>query len=263
MRLTKTSDAQVQFIRALVYGDSGVGKTTSLRTLWPENTTIVLSERGALPLRELDFEVIQVEEWNDIKKLYTAFADPSSIEDPALKVIVAKTKVLAFDGLSDIAALCMKHLIEVDRKSLIQQRSKNQRDSPEGIYEDTMALEDWKAFRQRMLNLVSAFCHLPLHIIMTCRAEWKIDANSRDTLRLPFVGGGKTGGELPGYFDLVFFMKTMADDQGGTSYVWQTFNDNMVPAKGLSDLLDPYEPADWADVFWKILGDKQETANGT
>jgi hypothetical protein len=256
MRLTSTKDTKLQFIRAIVYGDSGVGKTTSIRTLPADRTTIILTERGTLALRELDYSVLQIEEWADMKNVYGAFANPDGIEDEDLRTIVNKTKVIVFDGLTDVAALCMKSLIEVDRKALLQERTKKRREAPEGMYPDVMTLEDWKPFRQRMLNLVSAFCHLPFHVIMTCRAEWKIDKESKDTLRMPYLGGGKTGGELPSYFDLVFYMKPITIKTGETTRIWQTYNDGMVVAKDGSGILEPYEETDWIEVFKKIIGDK-------
>ena len=44
MRLLTTEDKALHHIRALVHGDSGIGKTTSLRTLPAENTLFCVGE---------------------------------------------------------------------------------------------------------------------------------------------------------------------------------------------------------------------------
>ncbi len=257
MRLTKTSDTRLQYIRALIYGDSGVGKTTSLRTLPPDRTTIILTERGAIPLRNTNYSVIQVECWEDVEGIYKAFANPESIKNEELKAVVAKTKILAFDGLSEIATLCKRRIVQVDAPALGKARGK----VSEKTYEELMSQEDWGLYRDRMLNLVGTWCHLPMHIIMTCLAEWRVDKQSLDRLRLPNLSG-KTAVEVPAYFDLVFYMKTVTEGKA-SSRVWQTFNDGMIPAKDASGVLDQSEETNWMTIFGKILPKKNNTKQET
>src|SRR5690606_20499683 len=66
----RTSDQKLSFIRALLYGESGRGKTTSLRTLPEDRTAIIIAgERGALPLRDFNFLARSVGTWEEIEAL--------------------------------------------------------------------------------------------------------------------------------------------------------------------------------------------------
>ena len=250
MKLTTTDAIEMTYLRALCYGDSGVGKTTSLRTLPRDKTLIALCERGTLPLRDYKFPVVHLETWDDVQMLYVALMGGS--KDEQLAKLVEGTTILAIDSLSEIAELCIKNILKIERPALLKERSKDKTDKPAGIYEDLMSQEDWGVYRRKMLTLISAFCHLPRHVIMTALAAWSRDKHSNDTLRLPNLGG-KTALDCLAYFDQVFYMKCDATDKDN-GRVWQTFNDGDVRAKDSAGVLELYEPPDWMQVFSKIRG---------
>lgn len=251
MKMTTTKDEKLTKVRALLFGDSGIGKTTSLRTLPVENTIIAIGERGALPLRKHDYKAVIFNSWDDIRAIAGWFLAPDKIEDADAKKSVVSCRVLAIDSLSEISSMCMRHIVEVDRKKLISDRTRSSRDTPQGVYEDQMTMEDWGLYKTRMLRLVSTFCHLPVHLIFTCLAAWSKDKQGADTYRTPGLSG-KAAFEAPAYFDEVFYMVSRGDGEENTR-LWQTFNDGRILAKDASGALDPYEPADWTKVFKKIL----------
>ena len=58
--------------------------------------------------------------------------------------------------------------------------------------------------------------------------------------------------------DLVLHMESVNQGDGQNARVWRTYNDGRVIAKDASGALDHFEPADWAVVFTKILGNKRK-----
>lgn len=257
MKLASTQDQEMNKLRALVYGDTGIGKTTSLGTLPVDKTAICIGERGAVPLRKKKYSVFQIAEWEDLRVILSYFLNPDDIEDGETKKVVAKTKILAFDGLSEISEMCMRQIVAVERKRLLSDRSGGRTDKPENIYEDLMTMEDWQLYRNRILNLISAFCHLPVHIIFTCLAGWSKDKQGGETIRSPNLSG-KAARECGAYFDLVFHMESTGSDDGKETRVWRTANNGDVLAKDASGVLDELEPANWMAIFKKILGTKEE-----
>jgi hypothetical protein len=256
MKLTTTNDTKLNYLRAIVYGDSGIGKTTSLKTLWRDNTLIAITERGAIPLRNEKFNALQIGCWKDLRTLIGWFAAPDAIEDKEAAKAIRGCRILAVDSLSDVAELCIRHILEVDRKILISQRTKGKSDTPENVYEDLMQMEDWGLLRKRMRALLSSFCHLPMHVIFTSLATWSKDKQDQSTYRTPALSG-KLATECPAFFDLVLYMESRPTSNGETQRVWRTQNDGRIIAKDASGALDAFEAPDWKAVFTKILDTKK------
>jgi hypothetical protein len=132
MKLTTTRDKTLTTISALVHGDSGVGKTTSLATLPEDKTLMVLTERGALPLRNKGFPVLRPKTWDDVISIPGMIANPDAIEDEAIKTAVKACRIVVVDSLSATAELCARHIIEVDRARLVQDRTGGKESTPQG-----------------------------------------------------------------------------------------------------------------------------------
>lgn len=256
MKLTSTQSRELNFIRALVHGDSGIGKTTSLQSLPKGRTLIAAAERGLLPLRNCDFPVFSIEAWDDIRQLVRVLAHPIAVNEKSITVNFEgrelEVAVLAIDSLSELSRLCKKQIIEVDRKKVVAQRNKaknasNEKDTPDGIYDEQMTQEDWGIYGTRMSNMVSAVCHLPMHVIFTSLSNEKDDKKSGMTLRRPNVQGAFAA-ECPAAFDFVFHMEVgMIGDV--ETRVWRTVTDGQIMAKDASGILPPFIKADWPELF--------------
>lgn len=251
MKLSKTNDSELSRARALVYGDSGIGKTTSLKTLPVEGTTIATCERSVLPLREYGFNVFVVEEWDDVREVYKMLRQPAKVEDEAFRRVAEQTKVLAIDSLSAVSDLLKQHIIKKSRPAMLKERTKGKSDTPSGVYDDAMTQEDWGAYRTRLLNLISAFCHLPIDFIATALADVGKDLNGSPVWLLPNFPG-KAGRESLQFFDQVLYMRNMPDADGKDTRVWQTACDGMVRAKDAAGVLDKFEETNWTELFAKI-----------
>jgi len=251
MKKTTTKGKEVTYIRALVHGESGVGKTTSLATLPEDRTIIAAAERGLLPLRQKNFEVHVIEAWDDVAQLWKMFREPYRIGE-------VTASVLAIDSLSELGELCKKQIVTIDRKKLMKERTDDKSEKPKGIYDDQMTMEDWGLYRTRMMNMISALCHLPINIIFTCLSAWTEDKKTGELHIAPGLGG-KSATECPAFFDEVFYMRSSKDDEGKSVRMWQTFNDVQVIAKDASGVLEQYEKTDWTHIFKRILNGKAGT----
>jgi hypothetical protein len=256
VKLASTKDSQLNLVRAIVYGDTGVGKTTSLGTLPEDKTLICVGERGLVPLRKRKYAVLAFSMWDDLRTILSHFLHPDEIEEKDTQAAVKKSRIVAIDSLSEISDLCMQQIVGVDRKALIQERTDKKTDKPPNIYEDLMGKEDWNLYRSRMLNLISAFCHLPVHVIFTCRANWPNDKNGNPAMRTPGLSG-KAANECGAHVGLLLHMEA-AKVNGKDVRRWQTFKSDLILAKDESGALEPFEEADWMTVFAKIIGTRKQ-----
>jgi len=260
VKLAKTSHDALNWINACVVGDSGIGKTTSLKTLPVKGTLVVSMERSILPLRNHDFNVLKVDSWQDLKDLYSWCRDPVKCEDELIREAIRECRVLAIDSLSHAALLCQEHILAVDRPALRTARKKKS----EKMYDDLMTIDDWQLYMSRMVNIVSSFGQLPFHKAWTCLSGWGTDKQGNDVFRTFGLPGAKLVIGIPQYFDLVLHMRGRGldtldagddDDQDSRpERYWQTFHDGLVIGKDASGSLDLYEEPDWTQVLSKITG---------
>lgn len=250
MKIVTTKAKEFNFIRALVHGDSGIGKTTSIKTLPRDITLVAGAERSLLPLGGSDFNATRIETWDDVRTMIAELSRGLEINGKAVKI-------LAIDSLSQISELCKLHIVEVDRKALTKERTGGNKERPQGIYDDQMTIEDWGVYGTRMTNMISAVCQLPMHIIFTCLSNWHEDKLSGATNRTPAVQG-KLATNCPAFFDLVMHMEASKDPEGRPIRVFRTFNDGRVIAKDASGKLDLFEPANWKRIFRKVLDNETE-----
>lgn len=267
LRVTNTQEKELRFIRALVYGESGIGKTKSLGELPEDKTLIVVTERGLLPLQKQNYRAVMVESWEDVRDLYRALYGAKTEKDGSITVMIdGKTiphiRIVAFDSMTELARLCVKHMMQVDRPALIKARTKGKTEEKENVdtmYEEQMQTEDWGVLSDRLGGYIAAIVKLPVHIIFTALAKWHESKALGNTLCVPSIKGG-TARECPAHFDQVLHMESNASGER----MWRTFNDGVHVCKDSSGDLDKFEPASWNNLFAKILTEtKQATETET
>ena len=243
---TTTKDRKLTKVKALLYGDSGIGKTTSIATLPVDRTVLVLGERSSVPLRHHDFLTFKVHSWSELVEAVTMMMTPPDKLPAEAKDALGGRDIFVLDSLTKASEMCVQQILTVDRPALLRERTGDKRDTPDSVYKDQMVMEDYGAYRRRMANLINAICGLPMHVIVTSLAAWSKDRTGGDVYRAPNLFG-RLSYECPGSFDLVLHMETKDDQR-----VWRTFNDGEVIAKDCSGVLDKYEVADWSKLLAKI-----------
>ena len=231
---TNTGDIQNVSVKALLYGPTGVGKTSTAKSLKPESTLIISAESGLLPLAGMKFTTWVMESWGDVEEAYKRLAS-GDYKD--------KFKVIFVDSLTEINEISKEQIVRVDRPGLGKDAGK--------VYADLLTQGDYQLLLTRMTRMVRAFRNLPFHVIFTCLEGQSKDERTGEIFITPSVNG-RLALNIGGYFDEVFYMGTKQNGDKVDRY-FLTGKVERIIAKDRSGALELYEQASWAVVFKKIL----------
>lgn len=262
-QLTSSSAQDMTWLRILLHGDSGIGKTTSLQQLPPKTTIIAGAERSLLPLRNHNFPTFKIQTWADVRVLLGELQDPEAFRKKFIAAKLFKAdqielpKCLCIDSLSILAAMAIEHIVRVERVALIKKRTGDKETAPPNVYEEQMMVEDWGVFLTKMRSMVCAFNRLPMHTIFTSLSAWTTDKKTGKVSLTPAISG-KFAVEVSSHFDLVLHMEnsetTKEDGTKQEIRVWRTLNSDGVIAKDSSGTLAPFVETKWGPVFKSITG---------
>ena len=215
-------------VKIAVYGASGAGKTTLIRTL-PGKPLILSAESGLLSIADHDADVAEVSSIDDVREAYRFLADA--------------THDYSWVALDSFSEICEVLLAEE------KQKTKDPRQAYGAVIETGTALA--RAFRD-----------LPLGVYFSAKAERvKDDATGRVSSHIS-MPGAKLGAALPYLFDEVFYLFAAQDKESGELERWiQTSGDQRADAKDRSGKLDMYEPADLSHIVAKIRGNTKGDNN--
>lgn len=228
MKILNTKETQQNKVKALIYGESGAGKTSLARTLG-KGTLVISSEAGLLCLAGEDIDYVDISK-DDKGEV---------IRDPALRLAQlsdvfkflyaepGKYKNVFVDGLTEISEIMIEALAAQfpDRK-------------------DSFPM--WGEYSKRMRSIIKGFRDLPCNVFMTCVAEPDVDESKRRFMN--FMVSGSIGKKLPQYFDEVFYL--FVDGEGKRSLI--TAKSDALICKDRSNKLKAQEEADLGFVLTKI-----------
>jgi len=223
-KITSRPTISEQYIKLLVYGDPGVGKTTLAASAVdvPQMGDIIYidAERSEMAIddnsRVLDAEnidrvrvnsfnaVAQVQEFlkahcaardrNDIEKLKSLEAKakgvtPADIDEPR------RYRTAIIDSISEVNEFCMYQLLKLSTDMKLDV--------------DEMEVAEWGEFRKsnQMMQLVTrAYRDLPMNVIFVAGAQY-----TQDELKRKFFAPNMTGklaNQVQGFMDVVGYMVT-------------------------------------------------------
>jgi phage nucleotide-binding protein len=223
--------------KVLIYGDSGIGKTTLIGSL-PGKVLIVSAESGLLSLSFASgddrFDVVEIEAVDDLIAVH--------------KHLTSKTHGydwVALDSISEIAEV----VLTAEKKKVSDPR------------------QAYGAVIERVTAAMRAFRDLPIGVYFSAKlAKVKDDATGRITYGIS-MPGAKLGDAVPYLFDEVFRLVCVdeVDPDGNRVPVryLQTSGDARSIAKDRSGALDPLEPADLGAVVAKMAAHAGVAASTT
>lgn len=184
-RVIKARETEQNFIKALVYGNSGTGKSTMCGTgpskvlyLWTERQGVVSFKRVA--------------------------PDQDTLEISSLATLREVLGELRAEG-HGYSTVCLDSLSEMQRLIIDEQVA-----TTAGKEEPTIG--DWKVIIDRTASLVRAYRDLPMNVVVTALSEESIVNEERRIVR-PSVSGRKLPGQLAQYFNVVgYAFKTVKSD---------------------------------------------------
>jgi len=153
----------------LLYGQAGIGKTTSLRTL--PNPIILSAEAGMLSLKDHDVTFAKIMTLKDVRE---AFAWLRSSDE------AKQYQSICIDSLSELCDIAFK-------------------DCQDRVGNEVTKL--YPELRNTVASLIRGFKTLPVHFVCTAREQIKELRGQK--MAAPTVVGNKLSDDLPHAFDLV------------------------------------------------------------
>jgi hypothetical protein len=258
MKIIKASErmAQKGGIKCAIFGPSGIGKTTLLKTLDPKTTLFFDLEAGDLAVEGWPGDTIQPRTWDDCRTLAALIAGPNPALRPDQPYSQAHFDHVNKEGTA--AEFDRYDTVFIDSITvagrLCFQWAKGQ---PEAFSEKTGKPDTRGAYGlhgREMVAWLSQIQHArEKNIIFVGILDAKEDDYGRNTW-VPQIEGSKVGRELPGIVDEVFTYQELQTDEGVKyrALVCQSLNPWSYPAKDRSGRLDMIEKPNLGELFAKI-----------
>ena len=235
MKRFLTSDEEQTFLKFLIYGVSGAGKTFLLSTVpEPDRAFIASVEAGSLSLSGSSIEGAHINSMADAVECFEWLKGSDEAK---------RFNFIQLDSITELAELC---LVE---------EMPNHKDGRKAF----------GAMMDRMKRLIRAFRDLPgCHVYMTAKQAQIQDESGRLYFG-PEMPGQKLGPGLPYWFDEVFALRLMehTDPESGvvkTVRTLQTASDEAFIAKDRSGKLQRFEDPNLERVMNKILKGNNDEA---
>jgi hypothetical protein len=224
--------AQRKGIKGVIFGRSGIGKTSLLWTLNASTTLFLDLEAGDLAVEGLEIDTLRPRTWKECRDFAVFIGGPNPI---------GKYETVFIDSITVAGRLCFQWC----------------RGQPEAFSEKTGKPDIRGAYGLHGREMIGWLTHLQhtrgKHVWFVGILDERLDDFNRKVFQ-PQIDGSKTGLELPGIVDQVI---TMADipDPGGQpqrAFVCQTLNPWGFPAKDRSGRLDRVEAPHLGRLMEKI-----------
>jgi len=223
--LKSTSEYHVNGVKALVYGQSGAGKTMLAASA--PNPVIISAESGLLSLSETNIPYIEV---TSMEGLIEAYKWASGSDE------AAKFDTVCLDSISEIAEVVLSH------------EKENSRD-PRQAYGE---------MQDQMSKIIRHFRDLSgKHVYFSAKVGKSEDETGR-ALYYPSMPGNKMAQSLPFFFDEVFALRVENDAEGNIQRALMTQPDALWQAKDRSGKLGQWEPCDLSAIIDKITSKREK-----
>lgn len=221
--LKRTGALAQPFVKVLIPGESGAGKTRALAQL--PDVVILSAEEGLLSIRAEDKPYIQI---NGIADLYDAYEWLTSSEE-------AKAfNAVGIDSISEIAEV----VLATERRTGVGAKD------PRAAYGE---------MQDKMAGVIRAFRDLgDRHVLMTAKIEKGATENG-EIRYVASMPGKRLTADLPYYFDEVLPVRVHKNGDV-TERAFQCHDDGVWHAKDRSGRLDAWEPYDLDALIKKIGG---------
>lgn len=200
-----------RYVKALIVGDPGAGKTRSAST-WP-NVLYANVDGGMMSVTDRQPAVIDIASSVELQELLRTLEQDAPVRE---KILGVPVETVCIDTIDHFARL----LVE---ERLIDQRK------------ETMAIQDWGWLADQLRGVIRGFRNLPMHVLLNCHVKTEEDSDSGKVTYRPAIQGSM-GNEIPGYVDLAVLLTarprtTVKNGQNvrELARVMQTFPDSQHP----------------------------------
>jgi AAA domain len=249
-----------------IFGPSGVGKTSLLKTLPPAETLCIDLEAGMKSVQDWPGDSLPVRTFADALDLGCLIggADPAvdansyfstghydhlSRLNPDLVTMIGTKRIIFVDSITDLS-----------RQAMVWARTRPETFSEKTGKPDTRGA--YGVLAREVINLLKHLQHAPGRTVIFVGILEKVTDEFNRSSWQPQLEGGKAGRELPGIVDQVISMSLFASDEEGWRHephrsnirrlVCQAGNPFGLPAKDRSGRLEVTEPPDLGALLAKI-----------
>ncbi|ACI91939.1 conserved hypothetical protein [Afipia carboxidovorans OM5] len=251
-----------------IFGPSGVGKTSLLRTLPADHTVCLDLEAGMKSVQDWPGASIPIRSFVDFRDLAMLIGGPDPAADPnawySAQHHQHARSVYAGSGVEEF--LASKSIIFVDSiTDLTRQAMVYAKQQPEAFSERTGKPDVRGAYGLLGREVIQALKHLqhaPGKTVIFVGVLEKVTDEFNVTIWQPQMEGSKAGRELPGIVDQVISLHLFSRDAEGSyvldekaserRLVCRAGNPYALPAKDRSGRLDLTEPPDLGALITKI-----------
>jgi len=230
IQIKKTGQIATKRFVALIVGESGIGKTSLVKTLpEPEDAILLISaESGLACLDGTNIDVVEVDPNNTTGSLESIYDYLQS--DEAKK----KYKYVFIDSLTEIGQLIVAEL----KKDPHFGQPKN-------------ALQLWGKYTELMTMICKSYRDMSDYsVIFTCLNA--VEKDGLEKFESFNLQGSSIKNSIKAWYDLVLFYKVYKDEDG-THRMLVTDTAESPLAKDRSGKLDAYEKADLSVIINKII----------
>jgi len=219
--IKSTAGLHTNGVKLLVYGLSGAGKTSLIKTL--PNPIILSAEGGLLSLSGSDIPFIEIGSIGDLKEAYDWLTQSQE---------AMQFQSVAIDSISEIGEVVL---------------NKEKKDSKD-------PRQAYGAMQEVMQDVIRQFRDLPSkNVYMTAKLE-KAQDEVGNMLYYPSIPSNKAAQGLPYFFDEVLALRVEKDNEGNTHRALMCDSDSRWTAKDRSGKLSFWESPDLGLIINKIMG---------
>ncbi len=216
----ESHQTRTRYLKLLIYGDYGVGKTylggTASAVDSMRDVILLNAESGDLtlevdadddPYNFLDIDSVLVQDYRRVARVYEFLKLHCKLRDDGndeeLIKLEARLKgvepdeivepkhyqTVIIDSLTEVESYCMNQLLGIGDNTKL---------------DDEVATAEWAEYKRNhsmMQRLVRDFRNLPMHVIVTCARQYVQDEHKRFNYSPQMTG--KLAGQIQGFMDLV------------------------------------------------------------
>lgn len=237
----KQNESLTQSIKAVIYGPSGAGKTSIIKTYDEQKygkAILISAEAGLMSIRGHKVDIIDITLDDQDKPLPKEERFKRLVEAFQYVSTHPEYKTIFLDSITEVGQNC----IEALKKE----------------FTASQALPMWGAYGDRMRGITKAFRDLPNKNVIILG----LSTIDKDEFQRRFTSidlQGKIGDQLPQYFDEVLYLSIETTDKNETKRTLLTQTQNNIIAKDRSGKLDLKEEPNLTKIFDKILTTTQPT----
>ncbi len=241
MLIQKTNaHAETAGIKAVVFGQSGTGKTRSIISLKKAGFKVLLisAESGTISLADEVIDMI------DISR------DDNGVEIPMEKRFERIGEIFKFlkNGKHDYDTVCLDSMTEINKCLIAYLKAKPEYQDPKNT------LKMYGENLETMTKLARVFRDLPYNVVLISLSGIEKDDVGRRFVTTDLVG--QVANHIPPLFDEVLYLH-IADADGKPERRFQCHSTKDVICKDRSGKLSLFEPYDLGAIFTKIKTKKE------